>query len=77
MDGELCLHRHGAALFMKPLCTEIAIGTDMSAAERGKLAVKLIRHTLEGVERNSEELSDPNKLWQMGIITTTAVGFYV
>ena len=67
--GELCLHRHGAARLLRSLFQELYLGNTLTAPQTADLLHDLFVYVLEGVKTYAEELTDPDKAWQIELMT--------
>ena len=64
---ELCLDRYTAARTARALCVDLewAPRLGISAEETGAIIERVVRHAVEEIESYSEELRNPDKIWQV------------
>ena len=74
---ELCLDRYTAARAVQSLAIELTWAPLLSPTEAGDIIERLVRHTAEGVSSYSEELRNPDRVWQVAhMIDRRVVSYY-
>ncbi|KAK7684543.1 hypothetical protein QCA50_012490 [Cerrena zonata] len=63
-NHELCLHRYIGRALIRVLAQFMFLGDSFSPKRTADLCERFCRWTLEGPERDSEELLQPDKTWQ-------------